>query len=153
MVQHISTCLAGIVVLALISGPVDAFSCTEALTELLPCQAFLMGNGRITISCCQGVQALRQVAAAQTDQRAICRCLKQAALSANVNPMKVKALTQFCKIYVPVPIDPNFNCNAIQNRDKNPGTKAFKHTTEGHSQGLGHTGNLKASPHTAYSQL
>ncbi|KAL0286183.1 UNVERIFIED_CONTAM: hypothetical protein Sangu_2741700 [Sesamum angustifolium] len=122
MAQCVSTCLAGIVVLVLISSPtrLNAFSCTEALTYLLPCRSFLMGNGRITISCCRSVDALRQAAAAQSDQRAICRCLRQAALSANVDRAKVQGLEIGCKFNIPFPIGPNFNCSVIPQHAAGP---------------------------------
>ncbi|KAL0442963.1 UNVERIFIED_CONTAM: hypothetical protein Slati_2019000 [Sesamum latifolium] len=113
MAQRISTCLAGIVVLVLISIParLNAFSCTEALTYLLPCRSFLMGNDSITVSCCRGVDVLRQAAAAQSDKRAICRCLQQAALAANVSRAKIEGVEIACKINIPYPLGPNFNCS------------------------------------------
>ncbi|KAK4439371.1 hypothetical protein Salat_0272000 [Sesamum alatum] len=127
MARCISTCLAGILVLVLISSParLHAFSCTEALTDLLPCRSFLTGNAPITVSCCRSVDALRQAAAAQSDKRAICRCLKQAALSANVNQRRVQGLENGCKISIPFPIDPNFNCGVIPRYTPGPPSLAY----------------------------
>ncbi|CAA2958451.1 non-specific lipid-transfer AP10-like [Olea europaea subsp. europaea] len=110
-----NTYLPGLVILALISfspiDPVNAISCTQALTDLLPCQAFLIGMGDVTVPCCQGVQALIQIVSSQADRKSVCVCLKQAAFSANVNQERVKELPQLCKIDVPKPFQPDGECN------------------------------------------
>ncbi|KAI3456490.1 hypothetical protein Pfo_013153 [Paulownia fortunei] len=145
-----SSCLAGLLVLALIScsppGPAKAMSCTQALEYLMPCQPFLMGIGEITSPCCLGAQALAQATASPADRKSVCQCLKQVAVTVNVNQDKAKQLPQLCKIDFPVPVQPDINCDAIPlndvrlrlNQYKNLDRKAFRPTTPGHSPGMGH---------------
>ncbi|CAI9783956.1 unnamed protein product [Fraxinus pennsylvanica] len=114
-----SNYLPGLVVLALISfssiAPANAISCTQALTDMLPCQAFLMGIGDVTVPCCQGVQALIQSVSSQADRKSVCECLKQAAFSANVNQERAKELPQLCKIDVPKPFQ-RLQCVRLNDR-------------------------------------
>ncbi|KAL2475709.1 AAI domain-containing protein [Abeliophyllum distichum] len=118
-----STCLVGLVVLALISispaVPANAISCTEALTDLLPCQTFLLGFSDITVPCCEGANALLQsyTNSTKTDRKSVCECVKQAALSFNINEDRAIQLTKLCNITAPLPIRLDVNCSAIQNNE------------------------------------
>ncbi|KAL7130340.1 hypothetical protein ABFS83_13G127100 [Erythranthe nasuta] len=144
-----SSCLAGVLVLALIScsgvAPANGtVLCTQALEYLMPCQPFLMGVGDITTACCLGAQALSHATSASpADTKSVCQCLKQVASSVDVNQDKAKQLPQLCKISVPVPIQPDVNCDAIRLdgvRNENFERKAGQPTTPGHSPGIGHGG-------------
>lgn len=110
MAQHLSTTLISALVIVGLISEAGAFSCTEALTEVLPCQSFLIGDGAATVACCNGVSALRHAAARQSNKKAICRCLRQAAVAAKVDPNKVEILQHFCGVKFPL-ISPGFDCN------------------------------------------
>ncbi|GFP90195.1 non-specific lipid-transfer protein 3 [Phtheirospermum japonicum] len=114
MVQkYISICFACIAVFALIYGPArtHALTCTTALTYLLPCQPFLVKNGHLTDSCCRGINDLRKAAPASFN-RHLCLCIKQAATSAKVDPVRVERVMQLCNIDLPLPINRNVqDCN------------------------------------------
>ncbi|KAK6124495.1 hypothetical protein DH2020_041748 [Rehmannia glutinosa] len=94
------------------TGPAKATSCTAALEYLMPCQPYLMGIGEITPTCCQGVQALANATVTSADRKSVCECLKQAALSVNINQDKANQLPKLCNVDVPVPVQPNVNCDA-----------------------------------------
>ncbi|KAK4438247.1 hypothetical protein Salat_0158900 [Sesamum alatum] len=155
--------LVAVVVLALISfsplAPVEAISCTQALEFLMPCQSFLLGMGEISSTCCVGAQSLARATISSTDQKTVCQCLKQVALSVKVNQDNAKQLPRLCKIDVPVPVQLNVNCDAIPmnevsfklNRYKNLENKALRPTKEGHSPGMGHGSPPDAPPHRTTS--
>ncbi|KAK4485032.1 hypothetical protein RD792_007648 [Penstemon davidsonii] len=109
-----SSCLVTLVVLAMIIScnlaPTTAISCTEAIEYLMPCQTFLFGWSGITAPCCQGAQSL--AIASLSDRKSVCQCLKQAALSLNVNLDNAKQLPALCKISLPFEIRPDIDCNA-----------------------------------------
>ncbi|KAL3627444.1 hypothetical protein CASFOL_028807 [Castilleja foliolosa] len=88
-------------------------SCTQAVEYLMPCQSFLMGIGEITPTCCQGAQALAKATVSPADRKSVCQCLKQIALSINVNVDKAKKLPELCNIKVPVPLQPDVNCDTL----------------------------------------
>ncbi|KAK4438245.1 hypothetical protein Salat_0158700 [Sesamum alatum] len=150
--------LVAVVVLALITfsppAPAEAISCTQALEFLISCQSFLLGVGEISTNCCVGAQSLAQATVSSADQKIVCHCLKQAALSVKVNQDNAKQLPQLCKIDVPVPVQLNVNCDAIPindvsfklNRYKNLESKALRPTKEGHSPGMGHGSPPGAPP-------
>ncbi|XP_073154154.1 non-specific lipid-transfer protein 1-like [Henckelia pumila] len=126
----------GILVLSMVvanmPGLTQSISCAEALEFLLPCQSFLMGSGDISVPCCQGTKALSQASSTQADRQSVCQCLKQAAASVNVNVDRAKQLPQLCNVSVPVPVQPDVNCDAIpvvvglMNRYKNMEIKALE---------------------------
>ncbi|PWA57110.1 putative non-specific lipid-transfer protein 3 [Artemisia annua] len=92
---------------------VDAISCQGAITRMLPCQAYLMGVGGITVPCCQSAQTLSQVAKATPENfKLVCQCLKQAALLMGINMGRAQQIPQLCHIDVAAGlIDPNVDCN------------------------------------------
>ncbi|KAL3820778.1 hypothetical protein ACJIZ3_006683 [Penstemon smallii] len=109
-----SSCLVSLVVLALIIScnlaPTTAISCTEAIEYLIPCQPYLFGWSGITASCCQGAQSLA-IASLSDHRKSVCQCLKQVALSLNVNLDNAKQLPALCKISLPFEIRPHIDCN------------------------------------------
>ncbi|PIN09306.1 hypothetical protein CDL12_18110 [Handroanthus impetiginosus] len=86
--------------------------CSDAVTDLLPCEPFLLSGDPVpNAACCGGVQTLDRIAqASRDDKRAICECFKEVAKSFPVNFDKAKALPQLCHVTVDVAIDPNVNC-------------------------------------------
>ncbi|KAK4398912.1 hypothetical protein Sango_1366700 [Sesamum angolense] len=95
---------------------VSAISCLNAITRLMPCESYLLGfSSSVSVQCCQGAESLNQLAGSDRGQlKPLCQCLKQAAVSLGVNVDKAKQLPQLCKITVPVPIDPNVNCDRLK---------------------------------------
>nr|GFA72540.1 non-specific lipid-transfer protein 1-like [Tanacetum cinerariifolium] len=94
---------------------VDAISCQGAITQMLPCQAYLMGVGGITVPCCQSAQTLSQVANTTPENfKLVCQCLKQAALLLGINMGRAQQIPQLCHIDVDARlIDPNVDCNKL----------------------------------------
>lgn len=88
-------------------------SCAQAITSLLPCQPFLTGTGSsVPYACCDAAVALSKAAASnRAEMKTLCNCLKQAAAAMGVNTDRAKQIPQLCNIAVPVPIDPNVNCD------------------------------------------
>ncbi|KAL3627445.1 hypothetical protein CASFOL_028808 [Castilleja foliolosa] len=116
MVQkQISIFFACISIFALIFVPARtyAMTCRSALTYLLPCQPYLVKNEPLTDSCCRGINDLKQAVTAYF-YRPLCLCVKQAANSAKVDPIKVERLKQFCNIHLPLPVNRNVSdCNSL----------------------------------------
>ncbi|KAK9224168.1 hypothetical protein WN944_012618 [Citrus x changshan-huyou] len=101
-----------ILVLAVSASRVHAMSCSEAVTTLMPCVPFVVGSDpRPTASCCLGVKTVNDQATTKEDRRALCECLKKAGPALGAKPEKAKQLPGLCGIKVPVPIDPNIDCN------------------------------------------
>ncbi|GMI85529.1 lipid transfer protein 4 [Hibiscus trionum] len=91
---------------------VDAMSCQEALTALMPCQPYLTGGAAGPVPpCCQAVADINAAATTTLARRELCRCFEKAGPSLGVIPDKAKQLPQKCGISVPVPIDPTINCD------------------------------------------
>ncbi|KAK3036962.1 hypothetical protein RJ639_030927 [Escallonia herrerae] len=89
----------GLLVLALVSNQAaNAISCQEGLTNLLPCQPFLLGAGGITVPCCQGAQALNLRATSSLDRKNLCECFKRAAPAMGVQVERARQLPLLCKI-------------------------------------------------------
>ncbi|GFQ05044.1 non-specific lipid-transfer protein cw18 [Phtheirospermum japonicum] len=95
---------------------VSAISCFETITTLMPCQLFLLGMGNsVTVPCCQGAESLSQLVSSHRDElKATCQCIKQAAAAMGVDAARAKQIPQLCNISVPVPIDPNVNCDRFE---------------------------------------
>ncbi|XP_011096024.1 probable non-specific lipid-transfer protein 3 [Sesamum indicum] len=107
--------VVGLLVLAVGTSQVSAISCLDAITRLMPCQSYLLGfSSSVSVQCCQGAASLNQLVGSDRGQlKPLCQCLKQTAVSIGVNVDRAKQLPQLCKITVPVPIDPNVNCDSL----------------------------------------
>ncbi|KAE8684671.1 putative Nonspecific lipid-transfer protein [Hibiscus syriacus] len=104
--------LAFIMILAVKSKSVDAMSCEDALTALMPCRPFLTtGVDSPDPPCCQAVATVTASATTTLARRELCRCFEKAGPALGVIPDKAKQLPQKCGISVPVPIDPTINCD------------------------------------------
>ncbi|KAI8001463.1 Sugar transport protein 8 [Camellia lanceoleosa] len=105
-----SVCVLGLVmvVLAAIASSMTvnaAITCQEAITKMLPCQQYLVGNSGITVPCCN------QMAASITDHQTVCRCFKQVGPSLVVQVDKAKQLPSLCEIDIHgIPIDYTVDC-------------------------------------------
>ncbi|KAK8541747.1 hypothetical protein V6N13_137659 [Hibiscus sabdariffa] len=101
-----------IMILFVKSKSVDAISCQDALTALMPCKPYLTaGAPTPTPSCCQAVATINAAATTTLARRELCRCFEKAGPALGVIPDKAKLLPQKCGISVPVPIDPKINCD------------------------------------------
>nr|XP_004295302.2 PREDICTED: non-specific lipid-transfer protein-like [Fragaria vesca subsp. vesca] len=91
--------------------------CYGELVELLPCATFIMGPGigQPPEMCCSGMQHVVAEADTIEKRRSICQCLKDKAVGASVkvDPEKIKHTTKACGVKIPIPIDPNVDCNTI----------------------------------------
>ncbi|GAY35304.1 AAI domain-containing protein [Citrus sinensis] len=118
-----------ILVLAVSASRVHAMSCSEAVTTLMPCVPFVVGSDpRPTASCCLGVKTVNDQATTKEDRRALCECLKKAGPALGAKPEKAKQLPGLCGIKVPVPIDPNIDCNKYRFFDRSLSlTYCFSH--------------------------
>ncbi|KAL0290045.1 UNVERIFIED_CONTAM: hypothetical protein Sangu_2590700 [Sesamum angustifolium] len=106
--------LVAMVFLAMVVGRGTAeIQCTDAVTQLLPCEAFLLGGGTTpSAGCCAAVQSLDKIAtASQDDRKAICQCFKDTARSFPVNQGNAQQLPQLCHVNVNVDIGPNVDCD------------------------------------------
>ncbi|KAK8532275.1 hypothetical protein V6N12_053720 [Hibiscus sabdariffa] len=103
----------GIVMILFVkSNCVDAISCQDALTTLMPCQPYLTTEAPTpTPPCCQAVSTISAAATTTLARRELCRCFEKAAPALGVIPDKAKLLPQKCGVSVPVPIDPKLNCD------------------------------------------
>lgn len=105
----------GLVVLALIiaSPAVDAVSCGDAISALIPCGSFLVGSGAAKPSkeCCTSAQSLNKLTTTTADRRAVCECFVKSGPSFGVKPERTKLLPSLCKLNINIPISPNLNCS------------------------------------------
>ncbi|THF98831.1 non-specific lipid-transfer protein 1-like [Camellia sinensis] len=105
------------VILALIASSVTVnatITCQDAILKILPCEQYLLGNGGITVPCCQGAQNLNQMANSTADRQAACACFKQVGPSLGVNVDRAKQLPNLCKIDLRgVTIDFTIDCSTI----------------------------------------
>lgn len=105
----------GLMVLALIiaSPAVDAMSCGDAISALIPCGSFLLGVGEAKPSseCCTSAEGLNKLTTTTTDRRAVCQCFKTSGPSFGIKPARVKVLPSLCKIKINIPLSPSVDCN------------------------------------------
>nr|XP_043629890.1 non-specific lipid-transfer protein 1-like [Erigeron canadensis] len=94
---------------------VNAISCQDAIARMLPCQAFLMGVGQISVPCCQSAQSLIKIANTNPQERTmVCQCLKQAATIVGINVARAQQIPQLCHIDLATsPINLNVDCNKL----------------------------------------
>lgn len=94
--------------------PSDDITCQQAITDLMPCQPFLIskaGARNPSFACCLGAQNVFQQANTTQNRRDLCECLKKAAAQLGVKTERAKQIAPFCKIALTVPIDPNVDCS------------------------------------------
>ncbi|EOY04044.1 PREDICTED: non-specific lipid-transfer protein A [Theobroma cacao] len=107
--------VVGLVILVATAYAVDAMTCQQAITTLMPCQPFLTGAAPApTVPCCLAVSNVNTAATTTQARRDLCECFEKAAPGFGVKPEKAKQLPQLCGVTVPVPIDPTINCKDIQ---------------------------------------
>ncbi|XP_024156214.1 non-specific lipid-transfer protein 1 [Rosa chinensis] len=84
-----------------------------ALLDLLPCEPFLVSSGPTTpiVPYCSAVQNLNAQATTTKTRRNLCECFKKAAAGIAIDPTKLKQLPQFCKVSLPVTLDPSIDCS------------------------------------------
>ncbi|KAI8000384.1 hypothetical protein LOK49_LG09G01448 [Camellia lanceoleosa] len=105
------------VILTLIVSSVTVnatITCQDAIMKILPCEQYLLGNGGITVPCCQGAQNLNQMANSTADRQAVCACFKQVGPPLGVNVDRAKQLPNLCKIDLHgITIDFTIDCSTI----------------------------------------
>lgn len=101
-----------LLVLALAASHANAIPCGQAIAKLMPCKPYLVGQANsVPPQCCVGASTLNGMVTSKPELRDLCKCLKQTAAELRVNVDRAKALPGICHITVPVPIDPNVNCD------------------------------------------
>ncbi|GFP98963.1 non-specific lipid-transfer protein [Phtheirospermum japonicum] len=108
--------LAAVVLVGLVMDPraKAEIQCSDALSQVLPCEAYLLsGAGAPSAACCSAVQSLSKMATASAgDRKALCQCFKQIASSLPVNLPKAQQLPDLCHVSIGgVKIDPNVDCD------------------------------------------
>ncbi|XP_010264436.1 PREDICTED: non-specific lipid-transfer protein 1-like [Nelumbo nucifera] len=113
MVGYTSTWVWCLGVLALLVSPATGISCGDAVSRLIPCEAYLMGMGGLnpSVQCCNSARALNKLAATKSSRRDLCQCLKQTAPSLGFQLERAKQLPLQCKLNLKVTITPDVNCN------------------------------------------
>ncbi|CAL2251187.1 unnamed protein product [Prunus armeniaca] len=106
----------GLVIMVLNNAcPANGVTCQEALMTLMPCETYLVGSGPGTpaVPCCAGVQTLVSEATSTEIRRSLCECLKKAAAGMKIDPGRLKAIPDYCKVSIPVPLDPTVDCSKV----------------------------------------
>ncbi|KAH7658160.1 Plant non-specific lipid-transfer protein/Par allergen protein [Dioscorea alata] len=88
--------------------------CGLAQTAFGPCVPYMIGQDpKVSAQCCQGVQAVKDLASSPAAGRSICECLKSELASAgSINSARAAALSGNCRITINlIPISSSFNCN------------------------------------------
>lgn len=107
-----SVLVLAMIILALIGRPTNGeISCTEAITRLLACEAYLTGFSDITVPCCEAAASLNHDATTTDDRKALCKCFEKSGPGLGVKEDRAKQLPQLCNINIPVPIDLSVNCD------------------------------------------
>ncbi|MFQ6658983.1 hypothetical protein Gotur_028054 [Gossypium turneri] len=100
-------------ILVIKSKSVDAITCEEALTRMMPGQLFLTSEAFLPISpCCLAVANINAGSTTTSICRSLCRRFLQAASGLGVSPDKAKELSQLCGVSTTVAIDPTINCDS-----------------------------------------
>ncbi|KAJ8497243.1 hypothetical protein OPV22_007795 [Ensete ventricosum] len=105
-----------LVALALLLGcntMAEAITCNDAVSGLIPCGSYLIGQGGADPSprCCESARALNRMASTVASRRQLCECLKQTGPSFGVKPERVQHLPPFCKIDLNMPVSPDVDCS------------------------------------------
>jgi len=100
--------------MVLFGSEVQAITCNEAVTNVLPCEPFLLNLGPRTPppNCCSNIGKIFAETKTTEVRRSICNCLKKAVAEAGVKHERATLLPQFCKIPFPFLIDPSIDCNS-----------------------------------------
>ncbi|CAL9071094.1 unnamed protein product [Musa textilis] len=90
----------------------EAITCNDAVSALIPCGSYLLGQGGADPSprCCDSARVLDRMARTVASRRQLCECLKQTGPSFGVKPERVRHLPPFCKIDLSMPVSPDVDC-------------------------------------------
>ncbi|CAL9758733.1 unnamed protein product [Musa acuminata subsp. burmannicoides] len=93
----------------------EAITCNDAVSALIPCGSYLIGQGGADPSprCCESARALNRMASTVASRRQLCECLKQTGPSFGVKPDRVQHLPPFCKIDLSMPVSPDVDCSRV----------------------------------------
>ncbi|XP_052207892.1 non-specific lipid-transfer protein 2-like [Diospyros lotus] len=94
---------------------VSVAECEAAIGLLQPCGEFLVGMGSSTPTpdCCAGGKALDKVIAATSpaEKKALCECLKKAALVLQINRDRANQFPKLCQLTAKFTLSPDNDCN------------------------------------------
>ncbi|XP_042489636.1 non-specific lipid-transfer protein A-like [Macadamia integrifolia] len=104
-----------VVAFMMVSQEVNCISCGDAVSALIPCGSFLMGEGppKPSDQCCSSAQALNKMASTHASRVAVCECFKSSGPSFGVKPARVKQLPSLCKLKLNLAINQNTNCKNV----------------------------------------
>ncbi|KAL0321096.1 UNVERIFIED_CONTAM: hypothetical protein Sradi_5371100 [Sesamum radiatum] len=110
--------LAVAVVLALVVGGATAraeVKCDDAISQLLPCSAFLKRTAaKPSAACCGAVRSLDKLAKSSPEShKMLCECFKDTASSFPVNLVRAAKLPKLCNVTTSMRLDPNLHCNKL----------------------------------------
>ncbi|KAF9609208.1 hypothetical protein IFM89_014049 [Coptis chinensis] len=92
--------------------PIEAFTCMEVTSLLLPCLPYLIGTApQPAVSCCEGVNRLNSMAANTPERRQACTCIRQAAAQyPQIKDDAVSSLPSKCGVKLPFGISKSTDC-------------------------------------------
>ncbi|RDX62773.1 Non-specific lipid-transfer protein 1, partial [Mucuna pruriens] len=116
--MKLGTVAFGLVITIVTASEIDgtATECNKAVTNLLPCEPFMLGLGPVAPpnNCCMGLAIIFERAKTLYDRRFTCTCLKVAMMRAGIKHRRAIQLPRFCKIHFSFPIDPLVDCTSTQ---------------------------------------
>ncbi|XP_043688135.1 non-specific lipid-transfer protein A-like [Telopea speciosissima] len=104
-----------LVLMMMVSQEVNCISCGDAVSALIPCGSFLLGEGtpKPSAQCCSSAQSLNKLASTHASRVAVCECLKSSAPSFGVKTARAKLLPSLCKLKLNIAINSNTNCKNV----------------------------------------
>ncbi|XP_021756173.1 non-specific lipid-transfer protein 1-like [Chenopodium quinoa] len=108
-----AVCLIFITMMVVAPHAVQAFSCGQVVTMLMPCLNYLKKGGSIPANCCGGVKDLANLAKTRPDRQAACKCIKPAAKSYGINYDLANKLPKACGVNYKINISPDIDCNKV----------------------------------------
>ncbi|GAB4827293.1 hypothetical protein Ancab_034182 [Ancistrocladus abbreviatus] len=102
-----------ITMIILVAKTVSAVTCQEVISAMAPCSGYLKGKDPPPPSeaCCSSCRNLLQQSQTKEERRALCQCLKETGPKVGVVPERIKQLTEHCKLQLPFPTTPEFDCD------------------------------------------
>ncbi|GAV77185.1 Tryp_alpha_amyl domain-containing protein [Cephalotus follicularis] len=116
-VSSIGLKLACVVVMCLVVGApvVNAISCSQVVSALMPCLPYLRNGGRPGLGCCNGVSSLNAVTRSTSDKQTACGCMKTAySAIPGINAGNAEVLPVKCGVSIPYKISPSTDCKKVK---------------------------------------
>ncbi|KAL8196113.1 hypothetical protein R6Q57_025113 [Mikania cordata] len=110
MARNVMMVLCAVVTCMVVVAPyVEAITCGQVNSYLVPCLPYLTKGGTPTSACCSGVKSLKDAAKTTVDRQTICTCLKKS--SSGINAGYAKNLPGLCHVTIPYTISPSTDCS------------------------------------------